>query len=147
MSAPYTLILLRHGQSEWNKSNQFTGWVDVRLTDQGKAEATRGGELMKEAGLLPDLVHTSLQSRAIQTANLAANLKRLRIWDAQGDLVNLTGPQLRALHILESGRDSISDAADVPISSTATSRTIYWVIDFAPRFRARECASSVLAQS
>lgn len=79
MSAPYTLILLRHGQSEWNKSNQFTGWVDVRLTDQGKAEATRGGELMKEAGLLPDIVHTSLQSRAIQTANLALDSAD-RLW-------------------------------------------------------------------
>lgn len=71
MTAPYTLILLRHGQSEWNKSNQFTGWVDVRLTDQGKAEAQRGGELLKESGLLPDVVHTSLLSRAIQTADIA----------------------------------------------------------------------------
>ncbi|MFT4219810.1 MAG: phosphoglyceromutase [Microbacterium sp.] len=79
MTAPRTLILLRHGQSEWNKSNQFTGWVDVRLTDQGKAEAARGGELMREAGLLPDIVHTSLQSRAIQTANLALDAAD-RLW-------------------------------------------------------------------
>ena len=56
MSAPYTLILLRHGQSEWNEKNLFTGWVDVRLTDQGKAEATRGGQLLREAGVLPDAV-------------------------------------------------------------------------------------------
>jgi 2,3-bisphosphoglycerate-dependent phosphoglycerate mutase len=79
MTAPYTLILLRHGQSEWNKSNQFTGWVDVRLTDQGKAEAQRGGELLTEAGLLPDIVHTSVLSRAIQTANIALDAAD-RLW-------------------------------------------------------------------
>jgi 2,3-bisphosphoglycerate-dependent phosphoglycerate mutase len=79
MTAPYTLILLRHGQSEWNKSNQFTGWVDVRLTDLGKAEAQRGGELMAEKGLLPDIVHTSLLSRAIQTANIALDAAD-RLW-------------------------------------------------------------------
>ncbi|TFV80903.1 phosphoglyceromutase [Microbacterium sp. dk485] len=79
MSAPYTLILLRHGQSEWNKTNQFTGWVDVRLTDQGKAEAARGGELLAEAGLLPDILHTSVLSRAIQTANIALDTAD-RLW-------------------------------------------------------------------
>lgn len=65
------LILLRHGQSEWNKKNLFTGWVDVRLTEQGRGEAARAGELLAEAGVLPDVVHTSVLSRAIQTANLA----------------------------------------------------------------------------
>jgi len=79
MTAPYTLILLRHGQSEWNKTNQFTGWVDVRLTDQGKAEAARGGELIKDSGLLPDILHTSLLSRAIQTANIALDTAD-RLW-------------------------------------------------------------------
>lgn len=79
MTAPYTLILLRHGQSEWNKTNQFTGWVDVRLTEQGEAEAARGGELLKEAGLLPDVLHTSLLSRAIQTANIALDTAD-RLW-------------------------------------------------------------------
>jgi 2,3-bisphosphoglycerate-dependent phosphoglycerate mutase len=79
MTAPYTLILLRHGQSEWNKTNQFTGWVDVRLTEQGKAEAQRGGELLKESGLLPDALHTSLLSRAIQTANIALDAAD-RLW-------------------------------------------------------------------
>jgi 2,3-bisphosphoglycerate-dependent phosphoglycerate mutase len=67
----HTLILLRHGESEWNASNLFTGWVDVPLTEKGTAEAVRGGQLMVEAGLLPDVVHTSLQRRAITTANLA----------------------------------------------------------------------------
>ena len=79
MSAPYTLILLRHGQSEWNKSNQFTGWVDVRLTDQGKAEAQRGGELLAEADLLPDVLYTSVLSRAIQTAQIALDAAD-RLW-------------------------------------------------------------------
>jgi 2,3-bisphosphoglycerate-dependent phosphoglycerate mutase len=67
----HTLILLRHGQSEWNELNLFTGWVDVRLTELGRAEAKRGGELMKEQDVLPDVVHTSVLSRAIQTANIA----------------------------------------------------------------------------
>lgn len=66
-----TLILLRHGESEWNAKNLFTGWVDVALTDKGRDEAVRGGVLLKEAGLLPDVVHTSLQRRAINTAALA----------------------------------------------------------------------------
>ncbi|WP_104135548.1 MULTISPECIES: phosphoglyceromutase [unclassified Cryobacterium] len=71
MSAPYTLVLLRHGQSTWNQQNLFTGWVDVRLSEQGATEAVRAGVLLKDAGLLPDVLHTSLLSRAIQTANLA----------------------------------------------------------------------------
>ncbi len=66
-----TLILLRHGESHWNKLNLFTGWVDVGLTDKGMTEAARGGELMREQDLLPDVVHTSVQRRAIRTAELA----------------------------------------------------------------------------
>ncbi|MCR2812821.1 phosphoglyceromutase [Microbacterium sp. zg.Y1090] len=79
MTEPHTLILLRHGQSEWNELNLFTGWVDVRLTDQGKAEAERGGRLMAEANLLPDVLHTSVLSRAIQTANIALDAAD-RLW-------------------------------------------------------------------
>ncbi len=67
----FNLILLRHGESEWSAKNLFTGWVDVKLSPKGEAEARRGGELLKQKGLLPDLVHTSLLRRAIQTANLA----------------------------------------------------------------------------
>ena len=67
----HTLVLLRHGESEWNAKNLFTGWVDVGLTEKGAAEAVRGGELLVEAGVLPDVVHTSLQRRAIRTAELA----------------------------------------------------------------------------
>ena len=67
----YTLILLRHGESDWNAKNLFTGWVDVPLSDKGVAEAKRGGEMLAEAGILPDVLHTSLLRRAITTANLA----------------------------------------------------------------------------
>ena len=70
----YTLILLRHGESDWNAKNLFTGWVDVPLSEKGVAEATRGGKLLAEAGLLPDVVHTSLLRRAITTANLALDV-------------------------------------------------------------------------
>ncbi|MDL9981070.1 phosphoglyceromutase [Microbacterium candidum] len=76
---PHTLILLRHGQSEWNQLNLFTGWVDVRLTEQGKAEAARGGQLLAESGLHPDVLHTSVLSRAIQTADIALD-EADRLW-------------------------------------------------------------------
>ncbi|WP_323101038.1 phosphoglyceromutase [Intrasporangium sp. YIM S08009] len=67
----YTLVLVRHGESEWNAKNLFTGWVDVDLTDKGRAEAVRAGQQLKDAGILPDIVHTSVQRRAINTANLS----------------------------------------------------------------------------
>jgi 2,3-bisphosphoglycerate-dependent phosphoglycerate mutase len=67
----FNLVLLRHGESEWNAKNLFTGWVDVRLSAKGESEAKRGGELLKERGLLPDVVHTSLLRRAIATSNIA----------------------------------------------------------------------------
>ncbi len=66
-----TLILLRHGESEWNAKNLFTGWVDVALTDKGREEAVNGGRLLAEAGLLPEVVHTSLLRRAITTSAIA----------------------------------------------------------------------------
>jgi 2,3-bisphosphoglycerate-dependent phosphoglycerate mutase len=69
-----TLILLRHGESEWNAKNLFTGWVDVDLNDKGTVEARRGGELLLESGLLPDVVHTSLLRRAIRTAQIALDV-------------------------------------------------------------------------
>ena len=65
-----TLVLLRHGESEWNQKNLFTGWVDVDLTAGGEAEARRGGELLVEQDLLPDVLHTSLLRRAIRTAEI-----------------------------------------------------------------------------
>ena len=69
----YKLILLRHGESAWNEKNLFTGWVDVRLTQKGEQEAVRAGELFKEHNLLPELLHTSLLRRAINTAEIALN--------------------------------------------------------------------------
>jgi len=66
-----TLILLRHGRSTWNEENLFTGWYDADLTATGEAEATAAGHALAEAGIAPDVVHTSLQTRAIRTANLA----------------------------------------------------------------------------
>ncbi len=66
-----TLVLLRHGESTWNAKNLFTGWVDVDLNDKGMGEAQRGGELLVEAGLLPEVVHTSVLRRAIRTAEIA----------------------------------------------------------------------------
>src|SRR5699024_160872 len=71
MATTSKLVLLRHGQSTWNELNQFTGWVDVPLTDKGRTEAARAGQLLKDESLLPDVVHTSLLRRAITTANLA----------------------------------------------------------------------------
>jgi len=74
-----TLILLRHGNSEWNQQNLFTGWVDVRLSEQGVGEAKRAGELLRDSGLKPDVLYTSLLTRAIQTANLALE-EADRLW-------------------------------------------------------------------
>jgi 2,3-bisphosphoglycerate-dependent phosphoglycerate mutase len=67
----YTLILLRHGNSTWNQKNLFTGWVDVDLSDQGRQEAKRAGELLKQANLKPNVLFTSVLKRAINTAHIA----------------------------------------------------------------------------
>jgi 2,3-bisphosphoglycerate-dependent phosphoglycerate mutase len=71
---PYTLVLLRHGESTWNALNLFTGWVDVPLSEKGRAEAEAGGRMLAEAGVLPDVVHTSLLRRAISTSNIALDV-------------------------------------------------------------------------
>lgn len=71
MSNEYKLILLRHGESQWNALNLFTGWVDVDLSEKGILEAKRGGELLKEKNLIPDSLHTSVLKRAIKTSELA----------------------------------------------------------------------------
>lgn len=76
---PHTLVLLRHGNSEWNQQNLFTGWVDVRLSELGLGEAARAGELLAAEGVLPDVLHTSVLSRAIQTANIALDVAD-RLW-------------------------------------------------------------------
>lgn len=82
MPAEHSLILLRHGYSDWNAKGLFTGWVDVRLTEQGVAEGRRAGRMIRDAGLLPDVAHTSVLTRAIQTADealLAADLAWLPV--------------------------------------------------------------------
>ena len=68
------LVLLRHGESDWNQKNLFTGWVDVDLTPAGEAEGRRGGQLLADNDLLPDVVHTSLLRRAIRTAQIALDV-------------------------------------------------------------------------
>ena len=79
--APYTLILLRHGESDWNARNLFTGWVDVDLTEKGRAEAARGGELLAEAGLLPDVVQVFLKPDSAE---------EIRRWAAQAPTNSIT---------------------------------------------------------
>jgi 2,3-bisphosphoglycerate-dependent phosphoglycerate mutase len=77
-----TLILVRHGESEWNARGLFTGWVDVALSDRGAQEAERAGGLLVRAGIRPDVVHTSVLRRAIETANIllaAADLQWLAV--------------------------------------------------------------------
>ncbi|OBH02931.1 MULTISPECIES: phosphoglyceromutase [unclassified Mycobacterium] len=79
MGETATLVLLRHGESDWNALNLFTGWVDVGLTEKGRAEAERSGDLLSEHGLLPDVLYTSLLRRAITTAHLALDTAD-RLW-------------------------------------------------------------------
>jgi 2,3-bisphosphoglycerate-dependent phosphoglycerate mutase len=69
--APLRLVLLRHGESVWNELGLFTGWVDVALSERGASEAAQAGELLASSGLLPDVVHTSVLRRAIDTAQIA----------------------------------------------------------------------------
>jgi 2,3-bisphosphoglycerate-dependent phosphoglycerate mutase len=73
------LILIRHGQSQWNLENRFTGWWDVDVTEKGAAEAWAAGELMRSKGIAPDICYTSVQSRAIKTLNLALEAMG-RLW-------------------------------------------------------------------
>jgi 2,3-bisphosphoglycerate-dependent phosphoglycerate mutase len=79
MTTPYTLVLLRHGESEWNAKNLFTGWVDVALSEKGRQEARRGGELVRERDLAPTVLHTSVLRRAIETAQIALS-EMDRLW-------------------------------------------------------------------
>ena len=91
-----TLILLRHGESTWNALNQFTGWVDVPLSEKGTAEAIRGGVLLRETGLLPDVVHTSVLRRAIETAHLVLDVADRGPGIAPDEVARLKQPFTRA---------------------------------------------------
>jgi 2,3-bisphosphoglycerate-dependent phosphoglycerate mutase len=95
-----TLVLLRHGESEWNALNLFTGWVDVDLTEKGRAEAVRGGELIAEQGLLPDVLYTSVLRRAINTANLSLDAAD-RLWIPVRRSWRLNEPHYGALQGLD----------------------------------------------
>jgi len=78
-TTPSTLVLLRHGESTWNAEGRFTGWVDVDLSETGEKEAARGGELLRDRGLAPDVVHTSVLRRAIRTAQISLEVADL-LW-------------------------------------------------------------------
>ena len=103
-----TLVLLRHGQSQWNLENRFTGWVDVDLTDQGEREAARGGALMAEAGLEFTSAYTSVLTRAIRTCNIALQaagqlwIPTIKDWRLNerhyGGLTGLDKAETAALH-------------------------------------------------
>ena len=103
-----TLILLRHGQSTWNLENRFTGWYDCPLSDQGRSEAVAAGRLLAESGLAPTLLHTSLQTRAIITAEIALRemdrswIQVRRHWRLNerhyGDLTGLDKSETAAKH-------------------------------------------------
>ena len=82
------LILIRHGQSQWNLENRFTGWWDIDVTEKGAAEARAAGELLAARGLLPTLAFTSLQIRAIKTLHLALEACG-RLWVAEYKSWNL----------------------------------------------------------
>src|SRR6218665_1107791 len=90
---PHTLVLLRHGNSVWNQQNLFTGWVDVRLSEVGGGEAGHAGVLLAERGILPDVVHTSVLTRAIQTANIALD-RAARAWIDVRRSWRLNGPEV-----------------------------------------------------
>ena len=91
-----TLILLRHGESTWNKENRLTGWVDVPLSPKGEVEARTAGERLRQAGLLPDEAHTSLLKRAIKTCWLALE-EMDRMWIPQMRSWRLKEPHYGAL--------------------------------------------------
>src|SRR5438309_1791023 len=78
MPAEHSLLLLRHGYSDWNEKNLFTGWVDVRLTERGVEEGRRAGRLIRETGLLPDIVYTSVLLRAGKRVLVVAHGNSLR---------------------------------------------------------------------
>ncbi len=103
-----TLILVRHGQSQWNLENRFTGWWDVDVTEQGVEEAKAAGRLLKDKGILPTLAFTSVQKRAIKTLHLALEecdrlwIPEIKDWRLNerhyGGLTGLDKQETRAKH-------------------------------------------------
>ena len=109
------LILVRHGQSEWNLQKRFTGWVDIELTAQGKLEACKAGELIKELNLKIEYFYSSYQKRAIETLNLILNTIRIKnemikkVWELNerhyGALTGLNKDEMRKIY----GEDKIHE--------------------------------------
>ena len=109
------LILVRHGQSEWNLQKRFTGWVDIELTAQGKLEACKAGELIKELNLKIEFFYSSYQKRAIETLNLILNTIRIKnemikkVWELNerhyGALTGLNKDEMKKIY----GEDKIHE--------------------------------------
>ena len=157
----HRLVLVRHGQSQWNLENLFTGWWDADLTDKGVAEARQGGRDLAEAGVEPDVLHTSLQTRAIRTANLVLDeLGRLwlpvrRSWRLNerhyGDLTGKDKAQTREQY----GDEQLNEwrrsydvppppiTADNPYDPAADPRYAHLAPDVLP---ASECLADVVAR-
>ena len=122
-----TLVLLRHGQSQWNLENRFTGWWDVGLTDKGKAEAVAAGALLSARGFDFDCCFTSVQSRAIRTLDLVLEAMD-RSWLPVTKDWHLNERHYGALTGLNKGSDALTRAIDRSWPATAampgsTSRT------------------------
>jgi len=116
------LVLLRHGQSEWNAKNLFTGWANAELTPAGERDAVRAGQLLAAHGLVPGVVHTSLQRRAIRTADLALAACD-RDWIPVRRTWRLNGRHYGALQ----GRDKAGVVAEFGEELTAAWRRSYAV--------------------
>ena len=96
----YTVVLVRHGESTWNKENRFTGWVDVPLSEKGEEEAKAGGKLLREAGYTFDVAYTSTLKRAIKTLWIVLEQMDLMYIPIVSTLPNF--PSFLSIHHLES---------------------------------------------
>ena len=156
-----TLVLLRHGESVWNSEGLFTGWVDVGLSDKGRKEAESAGTLLRDAGLTPSVVHTSVLTRAIQTAErharvggpavasgaqvLAAERAPLRRAAGEGQGADAQGVRRRAVHALAAvlRRAAAAAARQRPFSQAADPRYAALPPELLPR---TECLKDVLGR-
>ena len=156
----YTLVLLRHGESEWNAKNLFTGWVDVALSEKGVEEAKRGGTLLTDAGVLPDVVHTSLLRRAITDREPRARRRRPALDPGQAPLAAQRAPLRRAAgqgqeadpRGVRRGRSSCSGAGPTTSRRRPSSRAREFSQDADPRYAgeptpATECLKDVLERA
>ena len=139
------LILVRHGQSEWNLADRFTGWWDVDVTEKGVAEAKEAGRLLKEKGVLPTLAFTSVQKRAIKTLHLALETRdkhgdeQVHIWRRSFDV---PPPEMPQGDEYDPGNDPRYEGIEVPktesLKLTIERVLPYWQSDILPRLEAGE---------